>query len=462
MIAAWMLWSVGAGMLFVVAALAAERLLSRGRRWAWAGAAAGTLALPVARFLAGAGATPDAPPAALPLALEPLAATVAGDSVLHSLDGTLLAAWIALSSCLALRALLGAARLARRRGSWRDGALHGRKVFWARSAGPAVVGLATPRIVLPEWVRAADPARQELILAHEEEHMRARDVQLRFFAGLALLAFPWNPAIWFQCRRLAMAVEMDCDRRVVARMPRRRRLYGALLLEVGAHAGRAPGAATAAMSEPRSFLERRLRNLLARSPQARLAQAALLAFATVFAVAVAVSIPGIGRNADDALPETLAPPAPPAAPAPPPPVPPAPPAAPAPPPPVPPPPVPPAETDVSAKPTFTPYTTPPRFLDPAEARQRVQLEFPPLLRDAGVGGTARVHIFVDAQGRVVKAELDKGSGHAALDAAAVRAAGSFAFSPAEHRGEAVPAWIALPITFAVASRESSRPPGGPE
>ena len=446
MIAAWMLWSVGAGMLFVVAALAAERLLSRGRRWAWAGAAAGTVALPVARFLAGAGAPPDAPPAALPLALEPLAATVAGDSVLHSLDGTLLAAWIALSSCLALRALLGAARLARRRRSWRDGALHGRKVFWARSAGPAVVGLATPRIVLPEWVRAADPARQELILAHEEEHMRARDVQLRFFAGLALLAFPWNPAIWFQCRRLAMAVEMDCDRRVVARMPRRRRLYGALLLEVGAHAGRAPGAATAAMSEPRSFLERRLRNLLARSPQARLAQAALLAFATVFAVAVAVSIPGIGRNAGDAPPETLAPPA--ATPA----APPAPPAAPA----------PPAETDVSAKPTFTPYTTPPRFLDPAEARQRVQLEFPPLLRDAGVGGTARVHIFVDAQGRVVKAELDKGSGHAALDAAAVRAAGSFAFSPAEHRGEAVPAWIALPITFAVASRESSRPPGGPE
>ena len=446
MIAAWMLWSVGTGMLFVVAALAAERLLSRGRRWAWAGAAAGTLALPVARFLAGAGATPDAPPAALPLALEPLAATVAGDSVLHSLDGTLLAAWIALSSCLALRALLGAARLARRRGSWRDGALHGRKVFWARDAGPAVVGLAIPRIVLPEWVRAADPARQELILAHEEEHMRARDVQLRFFAGLALLAFPWNPAIWFQCRRLAMAVEMDCDRRVVARMPRRRRLYGALLLEVGAHAGRAPGAATAAMSEPRSFLERRLRNLLARSPQARLAQAALLAFATVFAVAVAVSIPGIGRNAGDAPPETLAPPA--ATPE----APPAPPAAPA----------PPAETDVSAKPTFTPYTTPPRFLDPAEARQRVQLEFPPLLRDAGVGGTARVHIFVDAQGRVVKAELDKGSGHAALDAAAVRAAGSFAFSPAEHRGEAVPAWIALPITFAVASRESSRPPGGPE
>ena len=446
MIAAWMLWSVGTGMLFVVAALAAERLLSRGRRWAWAGAAAGTVALPVARFLAGAGATLDAPPAALPLALEPLAATVAGDSVLHSLDGTLLAAWIALSSCLALRVLLGAARLARRRGSWRDGALHGRKVFWARSAGPAVVGLATPRIVLPEWVRAADPARQELILAHEEEHMRARDVQLRFFAGLALLAFPWNPAIWFQCRRLAMAVEMDCDRRVVARMPRRRRLYGALLLEVGAHAGRAPGAATAAMSEPRSFLERRLRNLLARSPQARLAQAALLAFATVFAVAVAVSIPGIGRNAGDAPPETLAPPA--ATPE----APPAPPAAPA----------PPAETDVSAKPTFTPYTTPPRFLDPAEARQRVQLEFPPLLRDAGVGGTARVHIFVDAQGRVVKAELDKGSGHAALDAAAVRAAGSFAFSPAEHRGEAVPAWIALPITFAVASRESSRPPGGPE
>ena len=82
MIAAWMLWSVGAGLLFVVAALAAERLLNRGRRWAWAAAAAGTVVVPVTRFLAGAGGGSASTPLASPRPqspLEPLAVTVAGD-----------------------------------------------------------------------------------------------------------------------------------------------------------------------------------------------------------------------------------------------------------------------------------------------------------------------------------------------------------------------------------------------
>lgn len=417
MIAAWMLWSVGAGLLFVVAALAAERLLSRGRRWAWVAAAAGTVVVPVARFLAGAGGgSASTPLASPPIALEPLAVTVAGDSVLHSLDGALLAGWAVLSCCVAVGALAAGARLLRRRRSWRRGTLRGRDVLWSREVGPAVLGLAAPRIVLPEWMRDAAPARQELVLVHEEEHLRARDVELRFLALLALTAFPWNPALWFQCRRLGLALEMDCDRRVLARMPHRRRMYGDLLLDVGARpSGLGKLAAGAAISEPRSFVERRIRGLLRRSPQVRLAQAALLAFAAVFVAGLAIIAPGVSR--DSAEPTSVEPV--------------------------------PAEQvgPVPAEPSFTPYTSAPRIVNAAEVQKVLAQEYPPLLRDAGIGGTVVVHLYVDVTGNPVNVLLDRSSGHAALDKAALRAAKSFNFSPAKNREETVPAWIRLPITF---------------
>ncbi len=417
MIAAWMLWSVGAGLLFVVAALAAERLLNRGRRWAWAAAAAGTVVVPVTRFLAGAGGgSAGTPPASPPIALEPLAVTVAGDSVLHSLDGALLAGWAVLSCCVAVGALAAGARLLRRRRSWRRGTLRGRDVLWSREVGPAVLGLVAPRIVLPEWMREAAPARQELVLVHEEEHLRAHDVELRFLALLALTAFPWNPALWFQCRRLGLALEMDCDRRVLARMPHRRRMYGKLLLDMGARpSGLGTLAAGAAISEPRSFVERRIRGLLRRSPQVRLAQAALLAFAAVFVAGLAMIAPGVSR--DSAEPTSVEPV--------------------------------PAEQvgPVPAEPTFTPYTSAPRIVNAAEVQKVLAQEYPPLLRDAGIGGTVLVHLYVDVTGNPVNVLLDRSSGHAALDEAALRAAESFNFSPAKNREETVPAWIRLPITF---------------
>lgn len=423
MIAAWMLWSVGAGLLFVVAALAAERLLNRGRRWAWAAAAAGTVVVPVARFLAGAGGgSARSPLASPPIALEPLAVTVAGDSVLHSLDGALLAGWAVLSCCVAVGALAAGARLLRRRRSWRRGRLRGRDVLWSREVGPAVLGLAAPRIVLPEWMRQAAPARQELVLVHEEEHLRARDVELCLLALLALTAFPWNPALWFQCRRLGLALEMDCDRRVLARMPHRRRMYGKLLLDMGARpSGLGKLAAGAAISEPRSFVERRIRDLLRRSPQVRLAQAALLAFAAVFVAGLAMIAPGVSR--DSAEPTPLAPTATEPAPAE------------------------PALEQAPVEPTFTPFTSAPRIVNAAEVQKVLAQEYPPLLRDAGIGGTVLVHLYVDVTGNPVNVLLDRSSGHAALDEAALRAAESFNFSPAKNREETVPVWIRLPISF---------------
>ena len=408
MTAAWMLWSIGAGLLFLVAGLALERLLDGGRRWVWVAAGAGTVILPAVRLLAGALGGEGAPPAA-PIVLEPLAVTVSGDSALHSLDGVLQLGWVVLSVMLAVAALLGGWRFVRRRASWREGWLLGRSVLWSNGSGPAVVGLIASRIVLPEWVRGAGPERQELVLAHEEEHQRARDVQLRFLAAVLLVAFPWNPALWLQYRRLNLAMELDCDTRVMRRWPERRALYGDLLLRVGTRGRILPGIAVAALAEQPSLLERRIRALLNKAPQVRLAQGAMLLFGAIMVIGLAMVIPGI--TGEDAQMEA------------------------------------PAELDISAQPIFTPYTVKPDYVNGPEVMRALEREYPPLLRDAGIGGTALVWFFIDETGVVRNQQIQESSGHQALDDAALRVAPVFRFTPAMNRDKAVPVWVQLPITF---------------
>ena len=416
MTAAWMLWSIGAGLLFLVAGLAAERLLDRGRRWVWAAAGAGTVILPAVRFLSSGGG-PEALPIGAPIALEPLAITVSRDSALHSLDDALLFGWVFLSSLLLVAALVGAARFIRRRKSWEAGTLLGRDVLWSRHSGPAVVGLLRSYIVLPEWVRGAGEARQELILTHEEEHLKARDVQLRFLAAALLLAFPWNPALWLQYRRLSLALDIDCDRRVINRWPHRLHLYGDLLLRVGARGGTMPGMAVAALAEQPSLLERRIRALLRKAPEVRMAQVALLVFGAILVIGIAVMSPGItsdGAPVDASDPAAAGEEAVP---------------------------------DLPAGPVFTPYTVAPDYTNPNEVRRALEGEYPPLLRDAGVGGTVQVWFFIDESGTVRNAVVNEGSGHVALDEAALRVAPVFKFTPALNRDKAVPVWVSLPITF---------------
>ena len=108
-----------------------------------------------------------------------------------------------------------------------------------------------------------------------------------------------------------------------------------------------------------------------------------------------------------------------------------------------------AEKDLSAEPTFTPFTIPPTILNRGEVVAALEAEYPPLLRDAAVGGTARIYFFIDAEGTVVDTRLDVSSGHPALDAAAMSVAHVYRFSPAINRGDPVPVWVSFGITFQV-------------
>jgi protein TonB len=108
-----------------------------------------------------------------------------------------------------------------------------------------------------------------------------------------------------------------------------------------------------------------------------------------------------------------------------------------------------AATDLSAAPTFTPFTVAPSIQNRDEVVRAMTREYPPLLRDAGIGGTVRVYFFIDENGQVKDYRVDESSGHQALDDAALSVASVYRFTAALNRDKKVPVWVSFPITFQV-------------
>ena len=102
--------------------------------------------------------------------------------------------------------------------------------------GPATVGFWKSRVVVPRWVLTLPRPERAYIMHHEDEHRRSHDAQLLFLASLPLLLLPWSAALWWQLHRLRLAVEMDCDKRVVSKLGDPNR-YGELLLKIAQSAG---------------------------------------------------------------------------------------------------------------------------------------------------------------------------------------------------------------------------------
>ena len=103
--------------------------------------------------------------------------------------------------------------------------------------------------------------------------------------------------------------------------------------------------------------------------------------------------------------------------------------------------------DISAAPQFTPMTVRPELLNTNEVQRALVRAYPPLLRDAGIGGTAVVWFFIDENGRVLKNQISKTSGYPALDEAAIQVAQQMRFSPALNRDKKVQVWVEIPIVF---------------
>ncbi|HEX6746756.1 MAG TPA: TonB family protein [Longimicrobium sp.] len=93
---------------------------------------------------------------------------------------------------------------------------------------------------------------------------------------------------------------------------------------------------------------------------------------------------------------------------------------------------------------------PPALLDRAAAGEAFRRNYPRLLRDAGVTGSAQISFRVLADGTVdpYSIEIDRASDAAFGDAAAL-AAETLRFRPAQVEGRSVAAWVTLPVTFSL-------------
>ncbi len=300
MIALWIAYAVMISVLLSGAALGLERALrlyGRSARWVWAGVIVGGLATPLAIFfLPMLPAGPESvavvlgPPGVGAILLDPLVmAFTPPASLLEQLDAPLMALWAAMTLVLVLLVTGGALRLARQRKRWTRRPLEGDRVLISENFGPAVIGLRHPEIVLPEWTLGMAPEDLRLVMMHEREHQKAGDTQLLTAGLLSVLLMPWNPALWWQLRRLRGAVELDCDARVL-RSGVSGPEYGALLLRMGERIG-GMGLAMAALTEPKSLLEGRIRMITEEKPRGRLVRAAVALGLTATVLAVACETP---------------------------------------------------------------------------------------------------------------------------------------------------------------------------
>jgi len=286
MIAAWMAYATVVAALACLAAMAAERATRLGRRparWVWAGAMILACLVPLAAIrrlpvsttplVAEASVTVlrSTPDGALQRAviLRPLPSTiaVARGSTLSRFDRPLRRAWLAASLAWCLVLVASALRITRRRRRWTTSVVDAVPVLVSGDVGPAVVGVIRPRIVIPAWVTTLAPEQRALVLAHEQEHARARDPLLLAAGALTLVAMPWNAALWYALGRLRLAVEADCDRRVLRTHPDAR-AYSSLLVDV-TERNLVSTLHLAALGESRSQLARRLDLLTARDPRHR-------------------------------------------------------------------------------------------------------------------------------------------------------------------------------------------------
>lgn len=203
-------------------------------------------------------------------------------------DGPLIAGWATVSGALALGIALQGGLLLRSKRRWPTARVAGVEVFVSETVGPAVVGLLQPRIVVPRWIVSAPPEDQALIIAHERTHLDADDARLLALAILLVVCMPWNLPLWWQLHRLRLAIEVDCDARVLRGGGDMRR-YGETLLMVGARHSSSL-AVVAAMSEPRSNLERRLLRMLSRPTRFAWASGAALAALSLALTATAAKV----------------------------------------------------------------------------------------------------------------------------------------------------------------------------
>ncbi len=414
---AWMLYAVLVATLLTLGAYAADRMLrlhGRPTRWVWIVSLVASFAVPAIwprlPRTSAAEAAADFVPPSFSIQLDAITPSAVA-SAAWPLGRLLLLGWLALSAALVVYGVYAVLRLRSVRTRWQPGEVAGQAVLVSRDVGPAVIGFLRPAVVVPDWVCSLPSKDQRLILAHEDAHIAARDPWLVIVAHILPALMPWNATVWLQAKRLREAIELDCDARLLAGTTNRHG-YAELLLNVGGRTTTSAPFAVAALSEPRSLLEKRIRRMFERRPRYRVLRASAWATVAGLAVVAAFQAPLPGEPLPSALTTT--------------------------------------EQEVGSL-VSAADTTPPKLLNPAEVREATRQHYPLQLRESGVEGMPRVWLQITDEGEVASARLRRSSGNSAIDEAALKVAGVMRFAPAQFNGRPVASTTEVNIEFSRAA-----------
>jgi beta-lactamase regulating signal transducer with metallopeptidase domain len=309
---AWMMYVLFIGALLSLGAWCLDEALRYAKlptRWVWTAAMLGTIAFagyaltqrnarPVAISALVANVVTTASPA--PLSSAGIAATIEmfRATIIASMASTMdtvtaripadvarfaLFAWVAASVVLTFMHVVVNRRVVMKRREWPLATLPGGTARVSPTLGPAVIGLASPEIVVPQWLLEKSSEEQRLVMVHEQEHISARDQFLPVGALVVATLLPWHPAVWWSLARLRLAVELDCDARVLRR-GEQAQSYGTLLIDIAAQCGGHRAAGALALADRTSHLERRIRAMTNRT--SRFIVARTIGLASIAALAI--------------------------------------------------------------------------------------------------------------------------------------------------------------------------------
>jgi beta-lactamase regulating signal transducer with metallopeptidase domain len=102
----------------------------------------------------------------------------------------------------------------------------------AATAGPLLLGLLRPRIVLPaDFEQRYTPTEQALIVAHEQAHLLRGDLYAQALAAAMQVLFWFNPLVHLAAARFRYDLELACDQTVLLQNPQSQKTYAGAILK---------------------------------------------------------------------------------------------------------------------------------------------------------------------------------------------------------------------------------------
>lgn len=224
------------------------------RRKVLLGIAAGLLAAP---WLSGWWSPGQASTAAVPAAAPDKAFPAAWSTLAAGLwlGGTTLALTRVLLEARALHQLIRRAR------PWGGSPALPHEITALQSSaisGPCVARGRKPVLLLPDSARTWTPSQWQMVIAHEQQHLRQQDLQLAWLPRLVHCFYWWHPLAHWLKRQFHAESEALCDRAALTHSGHSPREYVEFLLSLNAARMPAPVAGMALKSPLGQRIERLL------------------------------------------------------------------------------------------------------------------------------------------------------------------------------------------------------------